>query len=192
MSHVEASEREGPPRPTVPRARAGGRRRAQPKPGLVNNLGLWIGVLVVAQLFVLLDLEVPVVRPLIGLVTATPRPSAVTWAALAAAWARRASAAARAASAWACSKSTRGDTRCSNREVSRPASTIAAAVPPIIRRPAYASMQPRRPQLHSAPPGFTVIWPISPAAPRLPPNGRPSRMRPPPMPVPIHRPSTLR
>src|SRR2546421_545182 len=32
-------------------------------------------------------------------------------------------------------------------------------------RCAYASMQPRRPQGHLAPPSFTTTWPISPAPP---------------------------
>ena len=52
-------------------------------------------------------------------------------------------------------------------------------------------MQPRRPQPQSAPPGRTMMWPISPAPPRDPLNGRPSRMNDPPTPVPIHTPRTL-
>ena len=44
-------------------------------------------------------------------------------------------------------------------------------------------MQPLRPQGHLAPPRLTTMWPISPAAPR-PSQGLPSRIRPPPTPVP--------
>ena len=52
-------------------------------------------------------------------------------------------------------------------------------------------MQPLRPQGHLAPPRLTTMWPISPAAPR-PSQGLPSRIRPPPTPVPQKTPIRLR
>ena len=48
-------------------------------------------------------------------------------------------------------------------------------------------MQPRRPHGHLAPPRLTTMWPISPAPPR-PSHGFPSRMSPPPTPVPQNTP----
>src|SRR5919107_3879685 len=50
-------------------------------------------------------------------------------------------------------------------------------------------MQPRRPQVHSAPPILTTTWPSSPAAPR-PSHGSPWSTRPPPTPVPHQTPSS--
>ena len=50
-------------------------------------------------------------------------------------------------------------------------------------------MQPRRPQGQRAPPWRITTWPISPAASR-PIHGLPSRMMPPPTPVPQKTPST--
>src|SRR4051812_38299455 len=50
-------------------------------------------------------------------------------------------------------------------------------------------MQPWRPHGHSAPPSLTTMCPISPAPPR-PVHWRPSRMSPPPTPVPQNTPST--
>ena len=50
-------------------------------------------------------------------------------------------------------------------------------------------MQPRRPQVHLAPSISTTTWPISPAAPR-PTQGCPSRISPPPTPVPQKTPSS--
>src|SRR3954468_1395984 len=50
-------------------------------------------------------------------------------------------------------------------------------------------MQPWRPHGHSAPPSLTTMWPISPAPPR-PIHWRPSRMSPPPTPVPQNTPRT--
>ena len=50
-------------------------------------------------------------------------------------------------------------------------------------------MQPRRPHGQRAPPISTTTWPISPAAPR-PAQGLPSRMIPPPTPVPQKTPSS--
>ncbi len=52
-------------------------------------------------------------------------------------------------------------------------------------------MQPRRPQVHSAPSISTTTWPISPAPPR-PSHGFPSRISPPPTPVPQKTPSSDR
>ena len=50
---------------------------------------------------------------------------------------------------------------------------------------AYCSRQPRRPQPHSSgSAGFTVMWPISPAAPLAPAATLPSTTTPPPTPVP--------
>ena len=51
-------------------------------------------------------------------------------------------------------------------------------------------MQPSRPHGHCAPLRRTTMWPISPAAPR-PRHGRPSRITPPPTPVPQNTPSRL-
>ena len=51
-------------------------------------------------------------------------------------------------------------------------------------------MQPRRPHGQRAPPSLTTMWPISAAAPR-PSQGLPSRIRPPPTPVPHQTPSTV-
>ncbi len=50
-------------------------------------------------------------------------------------------------------------------------------------------MQPRRPQVQRAPSISTTTWPISPAPPR-PVHGLPSRIRPPPTPVPQKTPSS--
>ena len=50
-------------------------------------------------------------------------------------------------------------------------------------------MQPRRPQVQRAPSISTTTWPISPAPPR-PIHGLPSRIRPPPTPVPQKTPSS--
>src|SRR3954447_2077721 len=50
-------------------------------------------------------------------------------------------------------------------------------------------MQPWRPHGHRAPPSLTTMWPISPAPPR-PTHWRPSRMSPPPTPVPQNTPRT--
>src|SRR4051812_50131604 len=51
-------------------------------------------------------------------------------------------------------------------------------------------MQPLRPQVQRAPPCLTTTWPISAAAPR-PSHCLPSRIRPPPTPVPHQTPSTV-
>src|SRR5437879_4051654 len=50
-------------------------------------------------------------------------------------------------------------------------------------------MHPRRPHGHLAPPSLTTTWPIS-AAPPRPSHGLPSRIRPPPTPVPQNTPSS--
>ena len=78
-----------------------------------------------------------------------------------------------------------------NRSVLAPRSTSRRAFASIAARPAYASMQPRRPQGQRAPPFFTTMWPISPAAPR-PSQRLPSRISPPPTPVPQNTPSSDR
>ena len=52
-------------------------------------------------------------------------------------------------------------------------------------------MQPRRPQVQRAPSITTTMWPISPAPPR-PRQGGPSRITPPPTPVPQNTPSSER
>src|SRR5437016_9538643 len=52
-------------------------------------------------------------------------------------------------------------------------------------------MQPRRPHVQRAPSTFTTTCPISPAPPR-PVQGRPSRISPPPTPVPQNTPSSER
>src|SRR3954453_3206946 len=51
-------------------------------------------------------------------------------------------------------------------------------------------MQPRRPQPHLAPLMRTTMWPISPAV-RRPTHGLPSRISPPPTPVPQNTPSSV-
>ena len=76
------------------------------------------------------------------------------------------------------------------RSVLWPSSCWRRASASIAERPAYASMQPLRPQGHLAPPRFTTTWPISPAAPR-PSHGLPSRTSPPPTPVPQKTPIRL-
>jgi hypothetical protein len=73
------------------------------------------------------------------------------------------------------------------RSVLAPFFTSLRALISIASRPAYASIQPRRPQVQRAPPRFTTTWPISPAAPR-PIQGFPSRISPPPTPVPHQTP----
>src|SRR6185295_9134246 len=55
----------------------------------------------------------------------------------------------------------------------------------------YASMQPTRPHGHVRPSLLTTMWPISPAPPR-PSHSLPSRIRPPPTPVPQNTPRMLR
>src|SRR5439155_20367794 len=62
---------------------------------------------------------------------------------------------------------------------------------PIWPRPAYASKCPRRPSEHIRPPSFTIVWPISPAAPR-PTRRVPSSTSPPPTPVPQNTPRRFR
>ena len=59
-------------------------------------------------------------------------------------------------------------------------------------RLASASKQPRLPQLHFGPPTSITMWPISPAVPLWPEYNLPSRMMPPPMPVPRKMPTTCR
>src|SRR3954466_11805085 len=65
------------------------------------------------------------------------------------------------------------------------------APPPLAPRPAWASRQPRRPHGQRAPSILTTMWPISAAVPR-PSHGLPSRMIPPPTPVPQKTPSSDR
>ena len=75
-----------------------------------------------------------------------------------------------------------------NRSVLRPFLDAAGArAASIAARPAYASMQPRRPHVQRAPSISTTMCPISPAPPR-PVHGLPSRIRPPPTPVPQNTP----
>ena len=77
-----------------------------------------------------------------------------------------------------------------NRSVLRPFSSCSVRTcSSIAARPAYASMQPRRPQVQRAPSISTTTCPISPAPPR-PVHGLPSRIRPPPTPVPQNTPSS--
>ena len=82
--------------------------------------------------------------------------------------------------------------RCSsilNRSVCSPRLTSFFARASIATRPAYASTQPRRPHGQRAPSRFTTMCPISPEAPR-PSHGLPSRMIPPPTPLPQKTPSS--